>query len=223
MIDSIAVLLARGGSKEIPKKNIIDIAGRPMISYGIEAAIMAGIETWVSTDSKEIADISKSWGAKVIMRPPELATDKSSSEEALLHFAENFDFNKLIFIQPTSPLIKSKHILDALKMMKNYDSVFSAYKEHWVPRWITYDSKRYYPNRWSINNRPMRQDVGGNIHGDIYVENGAFYITRKDYLLYNKMRYSGKIGLYEMKFSESFQVDSYDDLRIIESIMNNRK
>ena len=85
-------------------------------------------------------------GAQVLWRPKELATDTASSEDALLHFAENVSFDILVFIQPTSPLLSETYINDGIKMMDEYDSVFSAYREHWIPRW-TLDSK---PIDWDI-------------------------------------------------------------------------
>ena len=95
-------------------------------------------------------------------------------------------------------------------MMSKYDSVFSAYFEHWLPRW----EKDTQPIGWSVENRPMRQDVDGN-----YVENGAIYITTRKNLLNSKLRYSGKIGIYEMPQYRSFQVDTLEDLDLIRSIM----
>jgi CMP-N,N'-diacetyllegionaminic acid synthase len=219
---TVAVLLARGGSKEIPRKNLIDVCGQPLISYGIGAAVFAGLETWVSTDDEEIAAVSKEWGAKVLMRPAELATDTSQSEDALLHFAENVEFDRLVFIQPTSPLLKLRHIKEGLRLMEQYDSVFSGNIDHWTPKWgdVNYRKnsaieKRLLPISWKLDNRPRRQDAAGGV----YTENGAFYITSKERLMESECRYSGNIGCYEMLQSESFQVDSYDDLRIIEAIL----
>ncbi len=209
----VSVILARGGSKGIPKKNIIPINGKPLISYTINASTNSSIkQTWVSTDCEEIKLVSKGLGANIINRPSEISGDNSKSEEALLNFAEWVDFDVVVFIQPTSPLLESDDIDGAIKMMidKNLDSVFSAYKEHWIPRW----SQDMYPYYWDINNRPMRQDVP-----ERYVENGAFYITTRKALLESGLRYSGNIGIYEMPMSRSFQVDTTEDLELIEKIM----
>ena len=202
--------MARGGSKGIPKKNIIDLNKEPLISYTIKTSLMSKVsETWVSTDDQEIANISDNLGASILWRPPNLSIDTSQSEEALLHFADNVDFDILVFIQPTSPLLEYKYINKGLTMMDKYDSVFSAYEEHWQPIW----SKEGIPT-WDINNRPRRQDVGS-----IYIENGAFYITTKNNLLKNKLRYSGNIGIVEMPQEKSFQVDTYDDLKLIKKLI----
>lgn len=218
---TVSVLLARGGSKEIHRKNIINISGHPLISYTIGSSIMAGIETWVSTDDQEIATVSKDYGANVIMRPAELALDTSQSEDALLHFAKNIDFDQLIFIQPTSPLLKAHHIEDGLSMMNDYDSVFSGYKSHWTPEWISSresHSSTFEAYDWDPKNRPRRQDAGFK-----YIENGAFYITSRTGLVTSGCRYSGNIGCYEMRQSDSFQLDTWDDLKIIEAILERYK
>ena len=207
----VSVILARGGSKGIPQKNIVDINGQPLISYTIETSINSNVsKTWVSTDDDEIKSISLKYGAKVLDRPLKYATDISKSEDALLHFANNVDFDILVFIQPTSPLLKPKYINEGIKMIDQYDSVFSVYKEHWLPRW----SKDIKPINWDINNRPRRQDKN-----DQYVENGAFYITTKENLIKSNLRYSGNIGIVEMPFEESFQIDNKNDLKLIQNII----
>lgn len=208
----IAIILARGGSKGIPDKNIIDIKGKPLLAYTIEVAqgVLDISEVWVSTDSEQIEEVAVEYGANVLRRPKEISGDKSQSEEALKHFAQEVDFNTMVFIQPTSPLLQSKDVSKGLKMMGEYDSIFSAYKEHWIPRW----TKLNTPYEWSINNRPMRQDKE-----ELFVENGAFYITTKKGLLSSGLRYSGKIGICEMPLHRSFQIDTQEDLKLIKKIM----
>ena len=210
----VSLILARGGSKGIPAKNIIDLNGSPLISYTINASINSNVqETWVSTDCENIKNVSKQLKANIINRPSELAQDTSQSEDALLHFARCNDFDILVFIQPTSPLLTSAYINKGIKLMLNnldYDSVCSVYREHWIPRW-SIDGK---PLDWDINKRPRRQDKS-----EKYVENGAFYITTKHNLMKDKLRYSGNIGFIEMKLSESFQIDTMDDLDLIKKII----
>ena len=92
----VSVILARGGSKGIPQKNIVTLNGKPLIQYSIDASNNSNVEeTWVSTDCSKIKKISLSLGANVLDRPTHLATDISSSDSALLHFAENVDFEIL--------------------------------------------------------------------------------------------------------------------------------
>jgi len=205
------IILARGGSKGIPNKNITNINGKPLLSYTIKTTIGSiANDVWVSTDCKNIAFVAKQYGAKVIDRPKEISGDKNKSEEALIHFANNIDFDILVFIQPTSPLLLPEDINKGLSMMADYDSIFSVYKEHWIPRWNMDKS----PDNWNMNDRPMRQDMPAK-----YVENGAFYITTKKSLLDSKLRYSGKIGMVEMPFYRSFQIDTMEDLELIKKLL----
>ena len=208
---TVALILARGGSKGITNKNILPLSGEPLISYSINAAKWSSVdEVWVSSDSTPIRNISKGLGVSVIKRPDEFSTDESPSEEALLHFAENADFDTLVFIQPTSPLLKPTYIDIGLKKMEKYDSVFSVYEEHWFPRW----DMKMNPIGFDNNNRPRRQD-----RDVVYVENGAFYITTKQRLLDSKCRVSGNIGVVEMKLQDSFQIDVEDDFELVERFL----
>ena len=91
--------------------------------------------------------------------------------------------------------------------MKDHDSVFSVYEEHWLPRW----DLQLNPIGFDISSRPRRQD-----RESVYVENGAFYITTKDKLLESKTRISGNIGIVKMKMQDSFQIDTEDDFSLVE-------
>ena len=96
-------------------------------------------------------------------------------------------------------------------MLSNqYNSICSVYEEHWVPRW----TESMEPYNWDINNRPRRQDMP-----KLFVENGAFYITKKEDLLNHKLRYSEKIGHVQMKHESSFQIDTLDDLELIKKLL----
>ncbi|MHA2217309.1 MAG: acylneuraminate cytidylyltransferase family protein [Candidatus Hodarchaeales archaeon] len=208
---SIALIPARGGSKEIPKKNIIDLNGFPLIYYTIKSALESNVdEVWVSTDSEEISCISKKYGAQVITRPDELCGDVIMPDEALVHFAQQKKFDFLVFIQPTSPLLTPFYINQGLEKMSEYDSVFGGYREHWAPEW-SLENKTI---NWNIKHRPRRQDKK-----EVIIENGSFYITRRELLLESRLRYSGNIGAIEMPKSMSFQIDSYDDLEIVRRML----
>jgi N-acylneuraminate cytidylyltransferase len=205
------VILARGGSKGIPKKNIININGKPLIQYSIEAAKASKAkDIFVSTDCSDIMLETIKNNANVIIRPQSISGDNSKSEEALLHFAESISFDILVFIQPTSPLITASDINKGLEMMADYDSIFSAYKEHWIPRW-TLEGK---PDGWFPQCRPMRQQ-----RKEKWVENGALYITTRQSLIESKFRYSGNIGILEMPICRSFQIDTNEDLKLIEKLL----
>lgn len=208
----VSVIPVRGGSKGIHKKNIIDVNGKPLVYYIIKASLNSIVdETWVSSDDDEILKIAKGCGAKTIKRPSEFATDKSQSEETLLHFAENVDFDMLVFLQATSPLTTSQDINDAIGMMDCNDSVVGM-TECSSMIWI--DNK---PN-YDPNNRKMRQDSNKTL-----IETGALYITKKEGLLKSKCRFTGKVGQYIFPKIRGFDINDYEDLDIIRIILEYRK
>ena len=207
------LITARGGSKCIPRKNIIDVNNQPLIKYSIDASLASkSSETWVSTDDSEIKKTSLSCGAKVIDRPEKLCGDIIMPDAALVHFAENNTFDILVFLQPTSPLIETQYINKGINAIISgkYDSCFSAYKEHWLPRW----KEDRTPYMWDIDKRPRRQDKE-----ELYVENGAMYVTTKKQLSYSGLRYGGKIGIIEMPQYKSFQIDTEEDLYLIRKLI----
>ena len=99
---------ARGGSKRILRKNIIDLNGKPLIAHVIECALEITSEVYVSTDYYDIADIARSFGAKTLIRPGFLATDYTTANEVVAHFLEQVESaNQFAYVQPTSPLLTS--------------------------------------------------------------------------------------------------------------------
>ena len=208
---TVAVILARGGSKGVPKKNIQMVGGLPLVTHTINCAKWSEVdEVWVSTDSTYVKTIAQNAGARVLDRPSDISGDRSPSEHALLHFAENVEFDQVVFIQPTSPLLSPSYVNEGLNKMKNYDSVFSVCREHWLPKW----SMDIKPLNFNNEKRPRRQD-----RPDTYTENGAFYITSKKALLESRVRISGKIGVVEMSPYESFQIDTWEDLNFVEKLV----
>jgi CMP-N,N'-diacetyllegionaminic acid synthase len=206
---AVTLIPARGGSKGIPRKNIIDVNGKPLLAYAIEASINSGVsETWVSTEDDEILEVATYYGAKVIKRPFEIATDSATSESALLHFTENVNnFDILVFLQATCPFIKAEDINKALTLMPTYDSVISVSKFDqllWSGSQALYD----------INNRLHRQD-----REQVYVETGSMFVTRKKCLLKSKNRISGKVGFVEVPKWRSIDIDTIEDLELTRKIM----
>ena len=211
----VSVILARGGSKGIPNKNLIDLNGKPLMQYAIEASkrSFVGDETYVSSDSDTILDVAKGLGSKIIKRPDNISNDLDKSELSLIDFVNRVDSDIVVFIQPTSPMIKSEDI-DAgvimLRKNKSLNSVLSVYEEHWTPRW----DKNRQPIEWDIYDRPMRQEVENT-----YVENGAFYISRTHLIKKNKLRYTSPFDYVVMSQKNSFQIDSFDDLELVNKIL----
>ncbi|MDA9710650.1 acylneuraminate cytidylyltransferase family protein [Candidatus Pelagibacter sp.] len=207
----VSLIPARQGSKGIPNKNLINLCGKPLIYYSIKASENSIVEeTWVSSDSNEILEVSKNLGAKTIKRPSKISNDQSTSEEALLHFASNVEFDIIVFIQCTSPQIESNDINQGIEKMKNYDSVVSVCETSqmfWDSNGPLYD----------LNNRYRRQDGVKK-----YLETGSFFITTKNNLLKSNNRLSGNIGFVEIPKSRSFDIDTYEDLKIVETLINSK-
>jgi len=128
---NLCIIPARGGSKRIPKKNIKLFHGKPLIAYSIENAKKSELfeKIVVSTDSEEIADVAKKYGAEVLYRPKELADDFSTSMEVFEHaineINKNNKFKYACMIYATAPLLDTKYLKIGLDKLKNSDSCFS--------------------------------------------------------------------------------------------------
>jgi N-acylneuraminate cytidylyltransferase len=211
----VTIIPARGGSKGIPRKNLKKIGRTPLVAYSIKASRNSQLvdETYVSTEDEEIVKVSTNYGAKVIKRPKKFATDKASSESVLLHFAEEVDFDILVFLQCTSPLTTAEDIDGAIKefLSNKHDSLLSVTENSggFLCGGFLWNEKGKSMN-YDYKNRPRRQDIG-----TIYRENGAIYIMRKQGLLKYKNRLFGKIGLYVMPRLRSFEIDEPDDFRFL--------
>lgn len=216
------IILARGGSKGIPNKNIIDFCGKPLISWTIdqfsESKFIENI--WVSSDSDIILDVARSHGVNVIKRPSEFSDDQSSSESAWMH-AINFIRGKNQFIdtviapQVTSPLREVKDIDNAFRVFidNELDSLFSASISEDLFFWTDEDSEIKSFN-YDFQNRKRRQDIPKQI-----IENGSFYIFKTNIIEKYVNRLGGKIGYSEMDFWKVFEIDTLTDIRICSSIM----
>lgn len=132
---AVAIIPARGGSKRIPRKNIKEFHGKPLISYSIEVALKSNIfdKVVVSTDDKEIAGIAQKYGAEVIVRPKELADDYTGTWDVIEHAIEYLKENKQAFdfvctIYATAPFLQSQYLKEGFEKLKNSDAInaFSA-------------------------------------------------------------------------------------------------
>lgn len=226
----LCIIPARGGSKGIPGKNIIDVKGKPLISYSIEPAIEAmkiGIidKVIVSTDSREIADISKSYGAEVpFFRPDSISGDKAKSVEFISHAIEFYknigiEYDAVLLLQPTSPLRTMEDLSNAVKMFldSNNDSLISAYEEEYINDLVIYklsaDGKTSIPVNELHNKGVRRQD-----HGSLYVRNGCIYISKVS--LINQGFVIGETPLiYVMDKNKSVNVDTLEDLELLRKLI----
>ena len=126
----LAIIPARGGSKRLPRKNILDLCGKPLISWSIEAALKSKYisKVVVSSDDEEILNISSNFGADIIKRPYELANDTATTFDTVKHTIDNFEnYDYIVLLQPTSPLRNEKHIDEAIELLeeKQADEVYA--------------------------------------------------------------------------------------------------
>jgi CMP-N,N'-diacetyllegionaminic acid synthase len=224
----LSVIPARGGSKGIPKKNIVKINDKPLIEFTIEAALAVKnlTDIVVSTDDEEIADIAIKLGAQVpFMRPKELSNDVAESAPVIQHainFMENqvgFKYDAVLMLQPTSPFRKSSHIQKALDVFiaSDYDSVVSVVN---VDGYHPFRMKRLVDNKlinfidqgfWDM--RP-RQNLP-----KVYIRNGSIYLCSRDVIINDGVLIGKNCYGMEMNEFDSINIDSKVDLIVAEAIL----
>jgi len=214
----IAIIPARGGSKGIPRKNIIGFCGKPLIAWTIENAKESKLisNVYVSTDSEEIASISREYGAKIIQRPWKISGDEASSEEALKHALGEIGgkIDYVVFLQATSPFRDSEDIDNAIKkiIIGEADSLFSGSDAGDLCLWKEKDAQFQSVN-YDYENRKMRQDIGKQ-----FLENGSIYVFKPEVLFKYNNRLGGKITVLEMEPIKSFEIDDLDDLKFCKEV-----
>lgn len=210
----------RGGSKSIPGKNIKEIAGKPLCFWAISAAAKADLfdKIYISTDSVEIEETVKGFhipNVEIVKRPEIYAQDHSTTEEVMLHLKSIKPFDVLFTIQVTSPLTRAEDIRGAYELFVEgtYDSLLTGVETKrffwsWNGDSLNYDYKQ----------RPRRQDFSGCL-----MENGAFYITKREILEKEQNRLGGKIGVYTLPDYMAIEIDEPDDWNSIERILKEKE
>jgi YrbI family 3-deoxy-D-manno-octulosonate 8-phosphate phosphatase len=223
-----AIIPVRGGSKSIPLKNIKPINGRPLVYWVIDSAVNCAAidQVYVSTDSDKIKDVigkyydenpSAAGKLQCIGRDPKTATDTASTESVLMEFAADYDFEHMVLIQATSPLLEAVHLQEGIEKYEKEraDSLLSVVRQK---RFVWKETAQgVEPVNYDYLHRPRRQEFDGYL-----VENGAFYITTKECLLASRCRISGRITAYEMPEETYYEIDEPSDWEIIEKMMKIR-
>jgi CMP-N,N'-diacetyllegionaminic acid synthase len=221
----VAIIPARGGSKGIPGKNLMDLCGKPLIAHTIAHARSAPSvqRVIVSTDDDEIARVAVMFGAEVIRRPPEISGDTARSEAAIVHVLEElsrregYEPDLVVFLQATSPLRRPEDVQAAIDLLlrENADSLFSACRFHgflWQREgegWASVD--------FDYQKRPRRQERPEEI-----MENGAIFVFKPWVLQKYNDRMGGKIAAYLMPAIDSFEMDQPEDVELIRQLMARR-
>lgn len=216
----LAIIPARGGSKGLARKNILDLSGKPLIAWTIEASLNSKYitKTVVSSDDNEILNISKQYESDIIKRPDELASDTTASEPVIKHVIEELrkeknEFDYVVLLQPTSPLRDVQNIDNAFDILFKSDAtalisvceidnkILKAFKQN-KDGFIEGISNNKYPFM-------RRQDLP-----ETYLSNGAIYIIKVDEFIKNNSLFTHKTISYVMNEITSLDIDTTDDLEL---------
>lgn len=217
----IAIILARGGSKGIPRKNVLDFAGHPLVAWTVIQAKLAKEvdEVYISSDSDEILKIAKEYGAKTIKRPEKISGDTAKSEEAIIHALSILgeDQEMIVMLEPTAPLRKLNDIDNCINMFRNegWDSCFSGALLQDFLLWKRDKNGNLDSINYDYKNQGPRQEREPD-----FVENGAIFIFKPEIMINEKNRFGGKIGLFPNNFWQSFEIDEVEDWEFVELIFN---
>ncbi|WP_182865748.1 cytidylyltransferase domain-containing protein [Rhodopirellula sp. JC639] len=217
----LAVIPARQNSKGLPGKNIIDLAGKPLIAYTIQAAKASCYvdEVVVSTDSQAIRDVALRLGASVpFLRPAELATDETPGVDAVLHACQLIHgYDLTVVLQPTSPLRTEQDIDLAIERLEDLHADFCVSvtppKHH--PNWLFKEEDGGFLSRYE--DKPLsgtRQSLE-----QVFALNGAIYVARTDQMQQQQTLFGSKTTAYVMSPERSYDIDTEMDLKICEMII----
>ncbi|MFC2091127.1 cytidylyltransferase domain-containing protein [Bacteroidota bacterium] len=226
--DTLFLIPARGGSKGLPRKNILPLLGKPMIYYAIDAAKDICIEEniCVSTDDEEIKKTVLEYGLNVpFLRPSKLATDTAGSREVILHaldyysIHESKEFSKICLLQVTSPLRTSIHIKKLFQLwIDELDMVVSVTESKSNPYYNLFEEDRKGNLRKSkAGFYSRRQDAP-----KVWQSNGAIYLINSESIRLKELSKFKKVRKYEMGQIESVDVDDELDYRMVELILKEK-
>ena len=217
----IAVIPARKDSKRIKNKNLLNLDGVPLISYSIHYAKKSNLidRVFVSTDGSKIASVSKKFGAEVIIRPKKLCDDIIMPDFAVIHAVEyiknnlKYDFDYVVFLQPTTPLRKKGELDKAIKycVSRKFDTVFSSI--NYKPFLWRKKKNNLIPISFNPYRRKRSQEII-NIN-----ETGSFYITKKDSYLKYRNRFGKKVSSFNADFHSFFEIDTLKEYQYLLKIL----
>lgn len=220
---AIAIIPARGGSKGLPRKNVLSLAGKPLIAHVIAAALAARHvgRVVVTTDDAEIAEVSRRFGAEIVMRPVALASDTASSEDALLHAIDTLypsgtrPPDILIFLQCTSPLTTAADIDRVVETLvrEEADCAFAATRFHHF-LWRAHEPGDFHGVNHDRAVRQMRQQRPPE-----FLETGAAYAMRIDGFRVARHRFFGRVTASEMPTERVGEIDTAEEFAIIDARM----
>lgn len=215
----LAIIPARGGSKRLPRKNVLNLCGKPLIAYSIEAGLKSKYisKVIVSSDDEEILQISQNFGADVIKRPDNLATDTATTFDTIEHAINSLEkFDYIILLQPTSPLRNEKHIDEAIELLnqRNADAIISVCETEHSPLWcntLNEDlSMADFLSKELLDKRSQELPKYYRLNGAIYICKTEKFLNNRGFFLENS------IIAYMMDKKDSVDIDEEIDFKLAE-------
>lgn len=219
----LVVIPARGGSKGIPRKNLRAMAGKPLITYSIQTALASTFapDVYVSSDDDEILSIASQLGAKVLKRESVISNDATTLDPVIFDSyvraekLENKKYDLVVTLQPTSPLLETASLDEAIARLVHYvelDTVIAAHDNTHLT-WKKEDEK-FLPNYEERLNRQYLTPV--------YKETGGFLITRAK-IMTETNRIGTNVDLYLLESGENIDIDTYEDWNLCEYYLKRKK
>lgn len=222
------VVTARGGSKRLPHKNIMNFLGKPLIAHSIEYSLACDkiTDTFMSTEDEEIKNISREYGAKIIDRPLELATDTATSLSVLQHAIEEIDKiyigegdYAIILLQPTQPLRPNNLIQKAIEIFEkeNLESLFTVSRD--TNKLGKIKNNKFEPFNYYFGQRSQDMEP-------LYYENGMLYIINQKVLMEGSIMNSNSYPLIVDHLYATVDIDELNDFHygeLVYNLINNKK
>lgn len=230
MVDNIAIIPARGGSKRIPKKNIVDFLGKPMIAWTIEAAKKTGLfkRIIVSTDNEEIADVSVRYGAEVPFFRDKFSDDFTPVSEATIYTVNqaklyyNETYKNVFQLMANCPLRTAEDILSAYNNFNEKNNIFqiSCCNFGWLNPWWACSLNNDNTPIWLFENKNNKrsQDLQ-----KLVCPTGAIWIAKYNELIKEGSFYGKNYKMFLMSVVSSVDIDNYDDLNMAKAFMISRE
>ena len=228
----LGIIPARGGSKGIPRKNIVPLLGKPLLAYTAQAALAAKRLSRVvlSTEDEEIAKIGRQWGLEVpFLRPRELARDDTPTLPVLQHALrwleenEGDFFQYICILQPTHPLRRPEDIDGCIELMEREqaDTVLTILPvpHHYNPHWVYFQDTRGVLHLSTREIEPIsrRQELPAAFHRE-----GSVYVSRRDIVMTRDTFYGNRLLGYPINPTRSINIDTPQDLERVENLLKGR-
>ncbi|MGE4505768.1 MAG: NTP transferase domain-containing protein [Desulfovibrionaceae bacterium] len=223
MPKTLSIIPARGGSKGLPRKNVLPFCGKPLIAHTIEASLACTYidDTIVSTEDAEIRAVSEQYGAEVVARPPQLATDEAEVHDAVLNLIASLEkqgrkYDYIVLLQPTSPLRTARHLNESFEAFVESGAaslVGVTHSEHHPYKSVVIEDRFLTPLFDARSMESRRQDLP-----ETYRITGAIYIVKTEDFVRERSFFITPTCPYVMSAHASVDIDTDLDMAFAELI-----